>query len=174
MAAAFEASKAAALRGDETALEMLSQACFPGFYTEKETEQILQNIAALKHVSNMPPNHSSAQLPKKSHDAKNKFYTHVQTLGPALYHNKRVLQGLISDLFVHDEKLKNILLIAVEYGISVEVANLLSLDKSMQKIILSRIIDSFAEKYSIEQPGVIEAVKTLACGLSIDSDNCET
>ena len=96
-----------------------------------------------------------------------KFTEYVQSGKPSLYYDKQTLNGLISDIFYDNDKLRNILKIIVSDGTSAEIADLLACDLSYQQIRIKQIIYSISEKYGIEESRVADAVHTLASGVGI-------
>ena len=96
------------------------------------------------------------------------LHDQVTVRGVSVYNDKRILTSLVSDIFATNEKLLNILKIVIDGNEATELAKLLSLDVSEQKIGIKRICNRFAERFSIKPSRVAEALYVLASGLGMN------
>ena len=69
--------------------------------------------------------------------------------GAALYQDRQVLSGIISDLFATDRKMMKVLRLAVQDGIAAKVAELLNQSISEQRMKISSMVSYFADDYSV-------------------------
>ncbi|MCL2387291.1 MAG: DUF6273 domain-containing protein [Defluviitaleaceae bacterium] len=93
--------------------------------------------------------------------------------GEKLYQDKQVLRAVIGDYFATDKKMLKGLRLAVDDGIAIKIAELLSHSVSEQKMRLSAIVSYFADDYLMDKSHVAAVIRVLAFGAGISDEVLE-
>lgn len=97
------------------------------------------------------------------------FRNYVRERTHEIYNNKRVLRGLVSDVFAGNERLINSLKIAIDGKVSIELVKLKQLESTQQDTGIRRAFSVFVEWHGIEKSRAVEVFYVLLRGLDMDA-----
>ena len=107
-------------------------------------------------------------------DEEMQLHEQITKRGNVAHKDKLFLKSLVSDIFVGQATKIKILNAAINDGLAVDLANLLHLDESHQRMEFSRIVARFAASYGMDKDLAKESVRTLGLGVGLKLGIIET
>ena len=100
-------------------------------------------------------------------DEEIQFLSKLKERGIDAYKDKLFLKSLVSDIYVGDTTKIKIMNVAINEGLAVDLADLLCLDESRQKMEFNKIVSRFASSYGMDKDLAKEAVRSLGLGVGL-------